>query len=87
MDDSPVTKLHDSDEGLPCPWGLFVNHFVSDQKLRARWVSQGECDPWAAVALPGRLLEVWEEELHSLGCDHVTQRFGLGGTSPDHTES
>ena len=72
MERDQARKLPDGQEGPECPPWLFCRRCVPDPKLRSRWVSQGEGEPFAAVCLPGHLLEEWDGELRSLGRENVS---------------
>ncbi len=71
MKDSPVKKLPDGQEGPECPWWLYIQRCVPDKAQKARWKSESDGELFAAIGLPGRLLEEWEDEVRSLGRESV----------------
>ena len=64
---SPVCPLPAGQFGPSCPWWLFVKQCVPETYIVKRWQNEGERGPCAAVGVPGRLLEEWDEEARECG--------------------
>ena len=44
-----------------------MKQLVPDANVTKRWELRGEVGPFVAIGLPGRMLEVWEEEIRLVG--------------------
>ena len=64
---SPVKPFGAGKLGPACRWWLYFKKCMPDHRLSARWIFQGEGEPFAAIAILGRLLEQWEEEISEQG--------------------